>query len=126
MPRVSLAFFTAAALCLMGGMIWGVVMAASEDFSLSPAHAHLNLVGWATLGLMGAFYALTRMSGRMPWINFGLSTLGTIVMIPSLALYLSGNAGALAGVQTGTVFVVLGMLVFLSQVLARWGKPAAA
>ncbi|MFC3080190.1 hypothetical protein ACFODL_18980 [Phenylobacterium terrae] len=126
MPRVSLAFFTAATLCGMAGMVWGAMMGASEDFSLSPAHAHLNLVGWATLALMGIFYALARSGGRLAWANFALSAGGVAVMVPSLALYLQGSKPAATGLQIGTVLVILGMLVFLVTVLSRWTKPAAA
>ena len=126
MPRVSLAFFTAAALCGMAGMIWGVVMASSEDFTLSPAHAHLNLVGWATLALMGIFYALARAGGRLAWANFALSASGVAVMVPSLALYLQGSKPAAMGLQIGTVLVILGMLIFLWSVLSRWTRPATA
>lgn len=126
MPRVSLAFFTAAALCGIAGMIWGVVMASSEDFTLSPAHAHLNLIGWATLALMGIFYALAKAGGRFAWVNFALSASGVIVMVPSLALYLQGSKPAVMGLQAGTVLVILGMLVFVGTVLSRWAKPATA
>lgn len=125
MPRVSLAFFTAATLCGMAGMVWGAMMGASEDFSLSPAHAHLNLVGWATLALMGIFYALARSGGRLAWANFALSAGGVALMVPSLALYLQGSKPAAAGLQAGTALVILGMLVFLVTVLSRWTKPAA-
>jgi hypothetical protein len=59
MPRLSLAFFSAGALCALTGMVWGAVMGSTQDFTLAPAHAHLNLVGWATLALMGTFYAVS-------------------------------------------------------------------
>ena len=126
MPRVSLAFFTAATLCGMAGMVWGAMMGASEDFSLSPAHAHLNLVGWATLALMGVFYAVAKAGGRLAWANFALSAGGVAVMVPSLALYLQGSKPAATGLQVGTGLVILGMLIFLVSVLSRWTKPAAA
>lgn len=34
-------------LYLLMGMVLGVVMGASGDFSLRPVHAHMNLLGWA-------------------------------------------------------------------------------
>lgn len=125
MPRVSLAFFTAAALCLLGGMIWGAIMGATQDFLLSPAHAHLNLVGWASLSLMGVFHALKGAPGKLAWVNFLFSTAGVLIMIPSLAMYLSGDKGAQAGVLVGTVVVIIGMLAFLLAVLSTWAKPRA-
>ena len=37
------------------GMIFGSQMAASDDFTFAPAHAHLNLVGWVTMALFGIY-----------------------------------------------------------------------
>jgi hypothetical protein len=118
-----LAFFTAATLCLLGGMIWGTIMGATGDFLLAPAHAHLNLVGWASLALMGIFHALRGAPGKLAWVNFFLSTAGVAIMIPSLAVYLAGDKGAHVGVAIGSVVAVLGMLTFLVAVLSAWGKP---
>lgn len=126
MRKLPLAFFSVAALCVTAGMVWGIIMGKSEDFTLMPAHAHLNLVGWATMGLMGTFYALSGRSGRLGWLNFGLSTTGVVVMIPSLAVYLSGNKPAEAGVIAGSVIAFLGMLTFLTVVLTTWRTAAAA
>src|SRR5258706_14595215 len=93
MSKLPLAFFSTAALCVVCGMIWGIIMAASGDHSMMPAHAHLNLMGWATLALMGGFYALTGKSDRLGWLNYGLSPAGLVVSIPSLALLLAGGKG---------------------------------
>ncbi|MCR9213110.1 MAG: cbb3-type cytochrome c oxidase subunit I [Proteobacteria bacterium] len=38
------------------GMIIGIYMAASQDHSQSPTHAHMNLLGWVTMALMGLVY----------------------------------------------------------------------
>jgi hypothetical protein len=38
------------------GMSGGVAMGLSENHALMPAHAHMNLVGWVSLFLMGLFY----------------------------------------------------------------------
>ncbi len=126
MPRLSLAFFSAGALCGLSGMIFGIVMAASGDHSLSPAHAHLNLVGWASLALMGAFYAVSGAGGRLGWINFFLSTLGVALMVPSLAYYLRGVKAAEPILAGSSILAALGMLTFVIVVLSRWktAKPA--
>ena len=128
MNRLSLAFFTTGALCALGGMIWGAYMGATENFTLSPAHAHLNLVGWASLALMGTFYAISGKAGRLGWTNYGLSTLGVVLMIPSLALYLGGQPAAQSGLMAGTLVTILGMLTFVASVLSHWSKakPASA
>jgi hypothetical protein len=121
-----LAFFSTAALCVVAGMVWGIMMAASGDHGMMPAHAHLNLMGWATLALMGTFYALTGKSDRLGWINYGLSTLGVVVSIPSLALLLAGNQAAEKGATAGAILALLGMLVFFFEVLTVWRRAPAA
>jgi len=45
MPRVSAAFFATGVICVLIGMGWGMYMGANENFTLAPAHAHLNLLG---------------------------------------------------------------------------------
>ena len=116
MPRVSAAFFAVGALCALTGMAFGMHMAMIHDFSLAPAHAHLNLLGWVTMALYGAFYALTAatLSPRLAWTNFIVSALGVAAMTSSLALLLAnGNDPKYEpGVAIGSILTVLGMLVF--------------
>jgi len=125
MSRLALAFFTAAAICALGGMIWGIVMAASNDHSMMPAHAHLNLLGWATLALMGTFYSLTGRSGALGWANFYISTLAVIVTIPSLAMVLQGKTNMEAGATAGAFLALLGMLTFLGSIFVTWRNAKA-
>lgn len=126
MRRLPLAFFSAAALCALGGMIWGAIMGSSQNFVLMPAHAHLNLVGWATLALMGGFYALSGRGGRLGWLNFGLSVAGVAVMIPALAVMLATANHAMEPlVIGGSALAILGMATFVVVVLTTWAQPAA-
>jgi hypothetical protein len=125
MNRLPLAFFTVAALCALGGMLWGIDMGRSGDHGMMPAHAHLNLVGWASLALMGTFYALSGPS-RLGWLNFALSTAGVVVMIPALALVLSGNKAMETATIVGSTLALLGMLTFVAAVLSHWRAPRSA
>ncbi|MGN6147409.1 MAG: hypothetical protein ACTHPD_02610 [Rhizomicrobium sp.] len=116
MPRVSAAFFTVGVLAVLVGMVWGMMMGATQNMVTMPAHAHLNLLGWVTMGLYGTFYALegSTLSPRLAWTNFAVSTLSLVVMIPSLAMFLSnGNDPKyLPGMQAGEGLALLGMLIF--------------
>ena len=128
MPRVSAAFFAVASVCLLLGMAWGMQMGATENFTMMPAHAHLNLLGWVTLALYGTFYALTAntFSPRLAWINFSLSTIGTVLMIGFLALFLPArDAAYIPGMIAGEVTSVLGLLVFGVSVAKELLRPRA-
>ena len=117
MPRVSAAFYAVAAVLLLAGMGLGEYMGAKEDFALAPVHAHINLLGWATLALYGTFYALTRgtMSTPLAWTNFALSTAGAISMPLSLTLLVTSGDTAFWGPIVGACggLALLGLLVFL-------------
>jgi len=115
MPRVSAAFFMTGALFLLIGMCWGMAMAMTENFTLAPAHAHLNLLGWVTMSIYGGFYALTQktMSPRLAWINYGCATLGVGIMIPTLAVFLTtGNQALGPVIGLGGILNIIALLTF--------------
>jgi hypothetical protein len=89
MPRVSLWFFAVAPLYVLIGMGLGMFMGASNNFTLAPAHAHLNLIGWVTMALYGTFYALAReASKKLAWTVFWLNNVAVSIMFPSLSMLL--------------------------------------
>jgi cbb3-type cytochrome oxidase subunit 1 len=120
MPRVSAAFFATGVIAVLIGMSFGMYMGSSENFTLAAAHAHLNLVGWVTMALYGTFYALTRgtMSTRLAWLHYVVSTLGVIVMITGLSLFLShGNDKTYVPIMVpGEILTTLGMAIFAVSV----------
>src|SRR5450755_4455690 len=86
--------FQAAVLFVIAGMVWGIVMAISEDHSAMPAHAHLNLLGWVSLFLFGIFYHLhpavdrSRTASVQVWVWIG----STVILTVGVALVHSGHA----------------------------------
>ena len=125
MPRVSSAFFTIAALCGLAGMVWGAWMGSSHDHSMMPAHAHLNLLGWVTLSIMGGFYALPGNSpGVLAWVNFTLSALGAILMAVLLPQVLMAKLDGKI-MMAAEIPAILGMICFLINVISSWGRRAA-
>lgn len=129
MPRVSVAFFLVAALGGLAGMIWGSVMGATHDHSLAPAHAHLNLVGWVTLALMGGFYALVpRLAAtKLAWANFGLSAFGAAGMPFLLVGVLQGNAATVGPLMPIVeIPVIAGMLCFIASIIRSARTRTAA
>lgn len=128
MPKLALAFFSVAPVYGLVGMISGVVMGATDDHLMMPAHAHLNLLGMVLMAIMGTFYALAgqKVSQRLGWANFGLSNLGVLVMIPSLVVILNGDLSVIPIITAGEAFAVLGLLTFTVNVLSLWRAPRPA
>jgi len=125
MPRISVVFFTTAVIIALVGMAWGSMMGASGDHVMMPAHAHLNLLGWVGLSIMGGFYALpgVRYSPIIAWLNYLLSTFGAVGMGVLLPQVLTGKmSGHL--MMISEMPLILGMLVFGVSVLGNWRKPA--
>jgi len=128
MSKISIAFFGSAVVYALTGMVLGMVMGASGDHSLAPVHAHINLLGWATLALMGAFYGLAgaQAPARLAWINFAVSNLANLITLPLLAMLLKGNEAVIPVMSMGEVLLVVGMLIFGVAVLTVARRPQVA
>lgn len=121
-------FFAAATFYILIGVSLGLYMAVNHDFTLAPAHAHLNLVGWASLAIMGAFYALLgrETPRRLIAANFVLSNIGVLCMVSALALILADVVPAKA---VGPVFglgalcVIGGFVCFAVAVGRSFAAP---
>jgi len=128
MSRISIAFFAAAVLYALVGMILGIVMGSSGDHSAMPLHAHINLLGWASLAIMGAFYGIAgdRTPTRLAWANFWASNVGNLMSLAMLVLVVQGKPPILPILIPGEILIVLGMVIFGVSVLMVGRKSAAA
>ena len=127
MSRICTAYFGAAVIYALGGMVLGIVMGATQDHSAMPLHAHMNLLGWASLGVMGAFYGVAgeRTPVRLAWLNFTVSNVGNVMMLAMLWLIVQGKTPILAILVPGELLIVAGMLIFGLSVLTVARRPAA-
>jgi hypothetical protein len=129
MPRVSLWFFAVAPVYVLIGMGFGIYMGASQNFTLAPAHAHLNLIGWVTMALYGTFYALAReASVKLAWAVFWLNNAAASIMFPSLAMVLiQGESSPFLAPLIVSEFLGLGgMLCFAFSVWSVLMKSATS
>lgn len=117
MKGIALSFFSLAVLSAVIGMTWGIIMAMTGDHGTAPAHAHLNLVGWVTLAIFGFYYHLVPQAaeGLLPRLHLGAAGLGVAVMVPGIALAVTGQGEALAAI--GSILTLLSMLMFAAVVL---------
>jgi hypothetical protein len=113
----------AAALCVCGGMLWGIQMAISGDHLLASAHAHLNLVGWVTLALFGFYYRLTPAAAARPlaWVHVAVAIGAVALMVPGIVLVILGGTPVLA--SAGAVLATLSMALFLVTLLRHGFGP---
>lgn len=122
-----------AAISALCGMSLGIFMASHHDFALAPAHAHLNLLGWVSMALYGLWYRGAEIvRPRLAWAQAIVATLGFVIMVVSLGLVLAtGKPDYEAAIGVGAVFTVLGMVLFLVQVVTdgshvRLARPLPA
>jgi hypothetical protein len=121
-------FIRISVLYLVVGAVLGFVMGISGRFTLAPVHAHLVLVGWATLALAGLVYhawpgaAVTRLAR---W-HFWLHNLGLPAFMAGLALMLTGTEAAFPLTAGGAVALLLGLALFALNVWRRVGPTPAA
>src|SRR5690242_21883815 len=82
-----------AACYLLIGVSFGIGMAAMGKFEFAPVHAHVNLLGWATMGLTGLIYGRYPQAGgsRLGVIHFWSYQLLTPVLLAGLVFQLAGN-----------------------------------
>jgi hypothetical protein len=113
--RIAHFCFIAAICAALGGMSLGIVMGMRQDFSLAPAHAHLNLLGWVTMALYGLYHrGVERPSQRLAWVQVGAGATGAVMMAGGLAVYLGlGLEGAVTSVIFGSLLCLLSMMLFL-------------
>ncbi len=126
---VSNNFMRLGALSALVGMALGVWMGANQDFALRPVHAHINLVGFASMMLFGLFYRAFPAAARglLPMSHFVLSVLGFLILMPSLTLMLLGKPLFMPGMVASEFMLVGSMALFVIIVFkATMSKEAAA
>lgn len=108
-----------AALAALTGMTLGIVMGIRQDFTLAPAHAHLNLLGWVTMAIYGLYHRTPgRIADRLGWAQALSAAAGAVLMSGGLGLYLaSGDHGFVPVIITGSLLAFLGMALFLLLVV---------
>lgn len=124
MKGIGLLFFGSGAVYGVGGMFLGLWMGSHQDFTLAPVHAHLNLVGFVTMCLMGVFYHLTPAAAErlLARLHFGLATVGLWIMVPGIGLAVTGGGEGPA--IAGSLLTAAAMLSFLVNLALVAFAPA--
>ena len=117
MRNIPTLFFATSALFASLGMVWGIQMSATHDHTLSPAHGHLNLIGFVVMAVFGTYYALTPRAAvsKTAMGHFVLTLVAVVVLVPGIALAITEQGELLA--KLGSVLSLLSMVLFLVVVL---------
>ena len=117
--RYDLIFITTALLCLFVGEGVGIYMGISQNFTLAPAHAHLNLLGWVTLAAFGLMHrAYTGLAkSRLAMAQCAMAVFFNIAMPAGLAIMLLGGGHTL--VKLASLGVILATALFIVMFMRK-------
>ncbi|HKX08490.1 MAG TPA: cytochrome-c oxidase [Stellaceae bacterium] len=121
-------FLRTAVVYVIAGMALGIFMAISEDHSQTPTHAHMNLLGWASMALYAVVYRVWPEAARSPlaaW-HFWIANLGTLVLLIGVAGIMAGHEESFGPVAAaGSILSLIGTLVFAVIIYTRIGVDRA-
>ncbi|WP_349370561.1 hypothetical protein [Salinarimonas sp.] len=126
MPTVADNFFKLAVVFLIVGIAMGLQMSISGLHDVTGAHAHANLLGWASSAIFGVYYALNpaKARARLAQVHFWVYAAAVVVMIPALYLMLQGYAAMEMLVAVSSLLAFAAVLVFAVVVFGK--TPEAA
>jgi len=101
-------------LYLLLGVAMGIAMGAKQDFTLRAVHAHVNLLGWATMALAGLIYSVFPQAGksRLAKAHFWLQNISLPLMMGSLTILLLGNPKIAPVLVISEMLAAAGVIVF--------------
>jgi hypothetical protein len=99
---------------LLFGMLAGIGMGVEQNFTLAPAHAHLNLVGGVLLFLFGLYYRMVPAAGTttLAKVQGWLHMIGAILFPAGVAVVLLKGPSFEAAPIAGSLIVVAAMALF--------------
>jgi len=89
---ISRNFMMIAVLYLLTGMAMGMYMGGSQDHTLMPVHAHINLLGFTLMTLFAIVYKLfpAMAESALAKAHFWLHQVGTLLLLVALFLMIGG------------------------------------
>lgn len=120
---VSVWFIRMAVLYGLIGMLLGIKMAASDDHTQMPTHAHLMLLGWVSMAIFAIVYRVWAelSETRLAKVHYYLHQLGVLGIV--IGLYLKMSASNFSGIEgvlaISSIVTVISFAVFSYLVWRR-------
>ncbi|HEY3178730.1 MAG TPA: cytochrome-c oxidase [Casimicrobiaceae bacterium] len=107
-----------AAVYLFVGVSMGLYMGITHQFTLHPVHAHINLLGWASLALAGLIYVQFPEAAktRLAQIHFWMHNVSLPILMAALAFLLSGNEAFAPVVGISSIVTATGLAIFVINI----------
>lgn len=112
-------FLKIAVIYFLAGIIMGMYISITQSFQYAPSHAHVNLLGWASLALVGIIYHLFPRAAENYFakIHFWLHNIGLPIMMIGLVWLESGSLSFEPLIVIGASLTSIGILLFVINVL---------
>lgn len=125
MNGISNWFLRIAVVYLIAGVSLGIFMAASQNHSMAPVHAHLNLLGWVSMGLFGVFYRVVPRAAetRLAKVHFGIYVPAHFVQMALLTMLFLGYPEVEPALGVASAAVALSILCF-ALLVWQWTAQA--
>lgn len=116
--RVGILFLKLAALYFLVGVSMGLIMEVIKDHSLAGAHAHLNLLGWASMAMFGVIYILFPKASEtlLAKLHFWLYNISLPLFMLGLSFFLVGNTSLMFLLMIFPNLLVLSVVLFVVNV----------
>lgn len=96
-------------------MCLGAYMGINQDFTLAPAHAHMNLLGWVSLFMFGLYYRTHRNAvTRLAHLQIATFVAGYLAMAGGMVgMFLIDHEGFLPVTVVGSLLLIVSVIQFL-------------
>lgn len=108
-------FIKIASVYFVVGIILGMVMGISESFQYTSTHAHINLLGWVSMGLIGVIYHVFPQltAKKLANLHFWLHNVGLPLMVLGMVLFaLDNESVAIPFMSAGGTLIIVATILF--------------
>lgn len=123
---VGIIWLKLAVVYLIIGVGMGIMMGASQNFTLRPVHAHVNLLGWATMALAGLIYSVFPQAGlsKLSKLHFWLNNISLPMMAIALSFVVTGEQALVPVLAISEILAAAGILVFALNLFLNLEKKS--